>query len=164
MNIFVVDENPVAAARQLCNRHIIKMPLETAQILCAVLYRHGKEDTIYKPTHAKHPSVLWAGDTRNNFVWLAQHGMELCREYTRRYGKTHKCQAVIESCIAEMDIVPKGSRTPFVQVMGETYQHKNPVVAYRRYIAFGKQYMNKGQGPQWKSDPPNWFSTMTLTT
>ena len=146
MNIFVVDENPVAAARQLCNRHIIKMPLETAQIMCAVLHRHGKEDTIYKPTHAKHPSVLWAGDSRNNFIWLAQHGMELCREYTRRYGKTHKCEAVIDSCMADAQLVQVGHRTPFV------------------HITFGKQYMNKGKGPQWKSNPPSWFIPTILTT
>ena len=82
MNIFVVNENPVAAARQLCNRHIIKMPLESAQMLCAALHANGHTDTIYKPTHKNHPCTKWAGETRNNFIWLVEHGMELCREYT----------------------------------------------------------------------------------
>jgi|TARA_B110000495_G_C22765676_1_gene448185 hypothetical protein len=157
MNIFVVNENPVAAARQLCNRHIIKMPLESAQMLCAALHAHGHTDTIYKPTHKNHPCTKWAGETRNNFIWLVEHGMELCREYTRRYGKTHKCEAVIESCMADVEMIPAGHRTPFIQAMGETYKHTNPIIAYQRYLTFGKQYMNKGQGPQWKSTPPDWF-------
>ena len=34
MNIFVLDENPVIAAKMACDKHIVKMILESAQMLC----------------------------------------------------------------------------------------------------------------------------------
>ena len=52
MNIFYLDPDPVAAAQMQCDKHVVKMALETAQILSTVL------GGPYKPTHAKHPSVL----------------------------------------------------------------------------------------------------------
>ena len=35
MNIFYVDSDPVIAAQQLVDKHVVKMPLETAQLLCS---------------------------------------------------------------------------------------------------------------------------------
>tara|TARA_B100000029_G_scaffold253000_1_gene249932 strand:+ start:10180 stop:10677 length:498 start_codon:yes stop_codon:yes gene_type:complete len=158
MNIFVVDKNPIAAARQLCNRHIVKMPLETAQMLCSALIAHGCEDAHYRATHKSHPCTKWAGKTRNNFFWLVKHGLEMCREYTRRYGKIHKCQEVIAHCNTLANHIPIGEQTPFPQAMPKHFQDADTVQAYRNYYNGGKGYMNKGRGPQWKSDPPLWFN------
>ena len=41
MNIFVLDESPVTSAQMQCDKHIVKMPLETAQMLCSVWHRYG---------------------------------------------------------------------------------------------------------------------------
>lgn len=36
MNIFVLSEGPVEAARMQCDKHVVKMIVETAQMLCTV--------------------------------------------------------------------------------------------------------------------------------
>ena len=96
MNIFVLDECPIISAQMQCDKHVVKMPLETAQMLCSVWHRYGLGDKVpYREAHKNHPCTLWAGDSAENYEWLWHHGMELCFEYTRRYNKIHKCQQVI---------------------------------------------------------------------
>ena len=68
MNIFVVDIDPSKAAQSLCDKHVVKMVLETAQILSTI------SGGPYRPTHANHPCVLWAGATKRNYLWLVEHG------------------------------------------------------------------------------------------
>ncbi len=87
MNIFVVDEDPEIAARQLCDKHVVKMILESAQMLCTVALEHGYEDAPYKKAHPKHPCTLWAGKSAENWQWLITHGLAMAEEYTRRYGR-----------------------------------------------------------------------------
>ena len=90
MNIFIVDKHPSAAAKMLCDKHIVKMPLETAQMLCSVWHRYGFGGKVkYKEAYKNHPCTLWAGDSEDNYGWLLQQGMELGEEYTSRYNKTH---------------------------------------------------------------------------
>ena len=97
MNIFRVDEDPVKSAQMLCDKHIVKMPLETAQMLCSVFYRYDFGHIVmYKEAYKNHPCTRWAGDSKENYRWLVKHGLELCREYTRRYDKIHKCQDVMK--------------------------------------------------------------------
>lgn len=79
----------------LHDKHVVKMTLETTQILCAVHHRYGAEAP-YRATHQNHPCVLWAGDTVAQYEWTWKHGMALAREYTARYGKRHACQSVLE--------------------------------------------------------------------
>ena len=98
MNIFVVDEDPVVAAQQLCDKHVVKMILESAQMLCTVALEHGYEDAPYKKAHPKHPCTLWAGKSAENWQWLITHGLAMAEEYTRRYGRQHKSEAVIRWC------------------------------------------------------------------
>ena len=90
MNIFAVDRCPRKSAEMMLDKHIVKMPLETAQILSTV---HDRYDTwvepMYKPTHKHHPSTLWAGDDVKNYMWLFDHFVALNDEYQYRYGKTH---------------------------------------------------------------------------
>ena len=96
MNIFVLDECPVISAQMQCDKHVVKMPLETAQMLCSVFHRHGLGDKVpYKEAHRNHPCTLWAGDSADNFIWLWKHGMELCFEYTRRYNKIHNVSKLL---------------------------------------------------------------------
>jgi len=97
MNIFYLDHDQATCAKFHCDKHVVKMILETAQILCATHDRYGEhQDWMYKPTHVSHPCTLWAGDSVAHYDWLHKLGMELCYEYTRRYGKVHKTQSILK--------------------------------------------------------------------
>jgi hypothetical protein len=108
VNIFVLHRDPVRAARQHCDRHVVKMTLETAQILSTVLWQRDRTSAqrlqrrglLYRPTHAGHPCTLWAAKSLGNFRWLCRLGIALAEEYTHRYGKLHKSAAVIEAAMA----------------------------------------------------------------
>ena len=102
MNIFVTDPDPVQSARNLPDKHIVKMPLETCQMLSIIYsdwyYGVGKlyksDGTPYRTTHGafrKHPCTIWAADSQYNLAWLICHGLSLCQEYTLRYDKVHAC-------------------------------------------------------------------------
>lgn len=103
MNIFVTDKCPYKSAKRLDNKRVIKMALESTQLLCTALYHHGIP-TPYKPTHANHPCSVWARISRSNWLWLYEHAIALCREYELRYGKKHKCLAIL-SLIKGYEIV-----------------------------------------------------------
>ena len=167
MNIFVLSTDPNEAASMACDRHSIKMILESAQMLSTVLRQHGYDgDTyIYGQTHVKHPSTIWSGKTRANFDWLLEHALALCREYTARYGKFHKSEEILYRCGELRDFIPEGSLTVPPKCMGLEYKlgtsnWDDVVSSYRKYYRLGKNYMNKGNGPQWKKIPtrkPSWF-------
>lgn len=141
MNIFVLDEDPAQAAALHKNIHVVKMILETAQILCTVYHRYG-QDAPYKPTHKYHPCVVWAGDTTSNYLWLVQLGLALCAEYTRRYDKTHKSEEIIRMVAAPPAGMPESELTPFVQAMPDGCKNKSdPVGAYRSYYEKHKGHL-----------------------
>jgi hypothetical protein len=97
MNVFAVSSFPCEAAQMLCDQHVIKMILETAQICSTAMYvRDCWSADLYRPTHQRHPCVRWCALTTSNFRWLVSHGLELCAEYTRRYDKRHKTQGIME--------------------------------------------------------------------
>jgi len=151
VNIFVLDENPEIAATMMCDKHIVKMILETAQMMCTVVASYG-HSTPYRPTHARHPCTIWAAETRANWNWLATHGMALCDEYTKRYGKVHKSQEIIEWCAAAHIDLPELPQTPFAQAMPEQYKNECVVTAYRSY------YMgDKAHFATWKNESPDWW-------
>ena len=142
MNIFVVDDDPAIAAQSLCDKHVVKMCLETAQMLSSVARSLGADDAfLYRSTHANHPCTLWAGETADNFLWLAAHGLALCDEYTYRYGRSHKSQAVIQQALQHLSLLPVGTRTPFAQAMPDEYRQDCAVSAYRAYYHGDKAYM-----------------------
>lgn len=139
MNIFVLDLNPILCATYHVDRHVVKMVLETAQILSTVKQQYG-EAAPYRATHKKHPCVLWAGQSVDNYRWLVELGLALGNEYTYRYGKIHKSSLVIAS-IKEPPTLPAQQLTPFAQAMPIDYQHSDPVLAYRRYYKRDKAHL-----------------------
>ena len=165
MNIFVLDECPIRSAQMQCDKHVVKMPLETAQMLCSVFHRHGQGHLVpYKEVHKNHPCTLWAGDSADNFSWLLQHGMELCFEYTRRYNKIHKSQQVImdlrETDWGTLQYKPM-EMTPHPQAMPDVYKstklriHNNTVRAYRQYYVNDKKDIAKWE----RGRPmPDWYT------
>jgi hypothetical protein len=155
MNIFAVHRDPRSAARCLSDRHVVKMTLETAQILCSVAQRFGKRAP-YRLTHANHPCVLWAGACRANWSWLVAHGLALAGEYTRRYGRVHKSERVIRWA-ARPGIGPPRSmrrRQPFAQAMPEEFRGRDAVAAYRRYYCARKAGFATWKAP---ATPPSWW-------
>jgi len=135
MNIFYLDQDPTLAAQMQCDKHVVKMCLETAQILCTVRARYGLEAP-YKPTHKNHPAVLWAGDTVENYVWTLTHFKGLLSEYQFRYKRQHKSGTV---CLQIVSNPPEGINhgkltTPARCMDGESRAiSTNPVECYRHY-------------------------------
>lgn len=89
MNIFATSGSPSASAVALCNVRVIKMAVESAQMLSTALSHFGIKSP-YKPTHRNHPCGVWTRFSRENYGWLLEHFDHLCGEYTFRFGKEHK--------------------------------------------------------------------------
>ena len=155
MNIFVLDQNPVRAARMQCDRHVVKMTLETAQMLSTVINELGGQSP-YKTAHVNHPCSVWARQSVENFRWLYRHGMALSLEYTKRYGKTHKSESVIRQCLDALPTVSMASveQTPFPLCMPDKYKCDDAVESYRRFY-IGE----KSRFAQWNktTEPPAWW-------
>jgi hypothetical protein len=150
MNIFVVDHDPQIAARMLCNKHILKMIVETAQLLTTA-FPPGA--TRYKHTHVNHPCAKWVRASLSNYGWLMRHACELCNEYTRRYGKVHKTEEVIAS-LEEAPALDDVGLMPFVQAMPDKYKGPSAVAAYRAYYVGDKARFAKWAP---RSTPPTWW-------
>lgn len=147
MNIFILSKDPVQAAQMQCDKHVVKMVLETAQMLCTAVRECGGEAP-YKATHKNHPCSLWARKSKSNFEWLQRYGVALCEEYTKRYRKTHKSESIIRA--VSSDFIPEGELTPFAQAMPDQYRNSDPVIAYRNYYLGDKSRFaewNKGTPP-----------------
>jgi len=157
MNIFILDEDPVKAAN-LLDKHIVKMPLETAQILCTVAQKKGFQ-AIYKITHAKHPVTLWTEKSSANWNWLCEHGIAICHNYSLSYKKIHKCEEIIKQLQSRTleiwgDSIPSIHHTPFVTCMPEQYKTQNPIESYRNYY-----HGDKVKFAKWTNRvPPEWWS------
>ena len=148
MNIFVLDENPVICAQYHCDRHVVKMVLETAQILSTV------SGNGYKPTHERHPCTLWACTSRQNYNWLLALGLALGEEYTYRYDKIHKSHIVIQEQLSVIpEHLPNSGLTPFKQCMPLHYiKYKDPVGGYQEYYR-----QEKAHFCTWKRRPVPYF-------
>ena len=89
MNIFYLDEDPEVAAIVQYNKHVVKMILESAQMLCTAHRYYGNDDVPYKTAHLNHPSTIWVRQNTKHYFWLYKHMLALGEEYTHRYGKVH---------------------------------------------------------------------------
>ena len=89
MNIFYLDKDPKVAAIVQYNKHVVKMILESAQMLCTAHRYYGNEDVPYKTAHLNHPSSIWVRQNTKHYFWLYEHMLALGEEYTHRYGKIH---------------------------------------------------------------------------
>ena len=114
MNIFVLSCCAATAATLHCDKHCIKMILETAQLLYTHLDAVGlrlppaKGLKPYKPTHKHHTCALWLHGGRAHFYWLLELGLRLCHVYTKRFGKVHKTEAHLRHMAAHVH--PKALR------------------------------------------------------
>lgn len=157
MNIFVLDEDPARAAAQQCDRHVVKMIVESGQLLSTVMHEHGVEGP-WRSTHKHHPCTLWAGACEENYRWLWEHMGALLAEFTRRYGKHHAWEPHWAELWERRPDLPKlGRRTPFAQCMPEQYRvPEDAVKAYRAYYKGEKAGFAKwktGNCPVWFGEP-----------
>lgn len=180
MNIFYLSASPAEAARWMVDKHVVKMILESAQLMSTAhrvvdgrmyvgktatgrnikRYRldDARDSVLYSATHINHPSAVWARQSVENYNWLFEHFFALGQEYTHRYGKTHKC---FQGDLAYMlSSPPHGVReyamTKMPSAMDEQYiVSDDPIVNYRNYYRLGKINLHS-----WKNrQPPEWINT-----
>ena len=162
MNIFILSLNPYLCAIYHNDKHVVKMILETAQMLCVTHWLCSNDpdphNGLYKRTKAfaNHPCTKWIRESTGNYMWIYILFRELCKEYTYRYNKVHSCEKRFIDIFNEIpELIPKGSMTQFAQAMFDDVKHKNPIIAYRNYY---KKY--KKDFCVWtKRDVPYWYNT-----
>jgi len=146
MNIFYLDKDPKLAAIYQYNKHVVKMILESAQMLCTAHHCYGSAEqqanVPYRQAHLNHPSTVWARQSKSTYMWLYDHMMALGTEYYVRYGKTH---LTITKCKDFLATPPKHiqgdewSQPP--QAMPDEYKHKDSIIAYWQYYINGKSHI-----------------------
>ena len=173
MNIFALSRSPQESARQMLDKHIVKMPTQ-------YVHTYGKEpqlkdlkafhqeigSELMKPAMLNHPSTIWARQSLDNFDWLLYHGVSLCGEYTHRYEKEHGTQKRIVDCGLYREFIenhnyPLDELTPVSIAMDDMYRIENTfddewdfvIESYRHYYLEGKWRF-----AEWRKDRrPEWF-------
>jgi hypothetical protein len=155
INIFILDYDVVKCAQYHNNSHVVKMILETTQLLNNALIKHNDAYVpVYKQTHKNHPCSVFVGENISNFNWTLSLGFELCKEYTYRYGRQHKCQDIIDyfdNCEYKKNI-PNGELTQFKLCMPDIYKTNDAVESYRNYYKSEKRNIalwTKRNIPEW---------------
>ena len=181
MNIFALSKDPVESAKQMIDKHVVKMPTETCQMLHTNAlfnefvdrynyeptlrrlkeYHQEIESTLMKPAMLNHPSTIWARENINNTLWLFEHGIALCFEFTERYGKEHGSYRRILQTPMEFD-ADISLATPVNIAMFDIYRIDNEygehcweyvIDSYRHYYLEGKWKF-----AEWKNDRmPKWW-------
>jgi len=160
MNIFYLDENPIIAAKMQCNKHVVKMTLETAQLLCSPF---PEGEAPYKRSHYKHPASIWLRESRDNYRWLLMHGLALAKEYTERYGRVHSSEKVIKWCfvnVYKIDFPEEGLTTPPYAISADMncrmliteFDSLSRVEQYQLYYIMDKNHFAmwpEGKMPEW---------------
>ena len=184
MNIFYVDKNPETAAKMMCDKHIIKMILESAQMLCTAkrvldgteyvdrtkngrkitrwrLENPNEEATIYKAGWLGHPSTQWVMKSAYNYIWLYKHMMALNEEYKLRWQKD-KDHVSITKLGKLLSVPPINAR---IDVIGTDATPAMPdhckvpgdsVASYRKYYIIEKRRFAKWEKPN--AVMPDWYA------
>lgn len=160
MNIFMLSSCPVESARQLCDKHVVKMILESTQMLSTAkrvidgseyidrssgrsirrwrLSDNTLDTTLYKATHVNHPCNMWLRKSLTNFNWLLDHTTSLLSEYTHRYGKVHKCSSMIPMLSSFKPSIPDNGFTQPALAMPDEYKTSSYTESYRKYYIHTK--------------------------
>lgn len=152
MNIFFTSNCPKECATYLDDKRVVKMCLETAQLLATAINEHGGKAT-YKTTHKNHPSAIWVRQNKSNYVWTIKHFISLCHEYKKRYGKTHKSYSLLSEFINNINLLPDGELSTFANCAANnslniSYKHiKDIPKAYQLYL--NDRWDNDKREPTW---------------
>ena len=189
MNIFLLDSDPVLAAQMQCDKHVVKMIVETAQILSTAhrmldgeiktesrIGRTGKErlvkvwqhkvaamdSVLYQVTHAAHPCTVWTMTSVGNYIWLYEHFCALCDEYTHRYGRVHKTDTILRDILsAAPETMPDIGLTPFVKAMKSQPTCEAIADPIEAYRAFYKTKAQRFTLKWTNRTPPEWMGWAT---
>lgn len=200
MNIFIVDKDPILAAQALVDRHVVKMIIETAQLLSTahrvidgtkVVYKNTKGckatrydlagmrgNLLYKATHVNHPCAIWVRSSKEAYMWTYMHFLQLLKEYTYRYNKTHatarlsgildyipeglcdynnynvEYNSAVSSVVYNAHIIAKDAPL----AMPDEYKTSDTIESYRNYYREGKKHLHKYT----KRNPPEWLHPLII--
>lgn len=176
MNLFFLSRNPREAAQAHYNKHVVKMVLETAQLLCSahrlldgaraagvsksgrkqttwVLPDEARERALYRASHANHPVAVWVRASRAHYEWAFALFVQLLEEYSFRYEKVHACAKLIDALAAPPRCIPDAGFVDPPPCMPELYRASGDVVAcYRAYYREGKKNLlayKAREAPAW---------------
>jgi hypothetical protein len=188
MNIFYLDENPIKCAEFHCDKHVVKMILEYAQLLSTThrfldgtavvgLSKTGRKQTryvlsdhresiLYSVTHINHPSAQWVRKSIHNYIWLADLLEECCKEYTYRYGKIHKVESMGLMQTLKDNVpnnIPNVAFTGPTPAMPEECKVPgDPLKSYHNYYYKEKKRMWSWQGKINSRVRPEWLNDMIM--
>ena len=167
MNIFYLDSDPVVCARYHNDKHVVKMIVESCQLLSTAHHvlddsiptYHEKKEIIYKATHKNHPSGIWTRESAKNYKWLWQLTKALCAEYTHRYGKIHKCESsgLLDFLQTPPVNINKAGEftTPPLAMPDDCKISEDAIASYKQYYMKHKHHI-----ANWKNrEIPDWFRT-----
>lgn len=168
MNIFYTDNHPSLCARFLDDKRLVKMVLETAQILSSAVRLNTDEppSNLYKKTHTGHPCVVWASSTQGNYKWLLAHFRALLVEYDERYHKSHKSGNLLNSLEWCVRLLPKGDFTPPPNCaanasLGVSFKdEEDTTLAYKKYLYV--RWQNDKRQPTWFKHSSSEYINHTL--
>ncbi len=156
MNIFILDNDPIKAAQAMCDKHVVKMILESAQMLSTAhrILDNRQDKILYKSTHKNHPCTIWVMQSKAHYNWLYRHFKALCKEYTYRYGKTHLTERkLLKHLQTPPKNIEKNEFKGFVAVMDDAYIEADTISAYRNYYRAKQSIIEmkwtKRQMPSW---------------
>jgi len=152
MNIFYLSKNPSKCAEFHCDKHVVKLILEIAQMLSTAHHMENSKykSKVYKPTHVNHPCTKWVRESKENYAWTYKFFLALCKEYTKRYKRKHVAEN-LKRYLEHNPCKQKGMTTR-PQCMPDKYKSKNPIIAYRNYYIGEKMRFakwNHGKLPFW---------------
>ena len=159
MNIFYFSDSPIECAIAQPDKMLVKMPLETAQMLCTAHREidgddYADEEGLYKRAYWNHPCTVWARESKLNYLWLYTHFLALGSEYKFRYGREHASITKLKEPLKKIPNIVKKKMTPLAQAMPEEYKDDDPIVAYRNYCINEKHYAKWERG----RSKPTWWS------
>jgi len=188
MNIFVLDDDPTIAAQLQCDKHVVKMIVESAQMLSTVhrmvdgvmerrpsksgsmlqYYKldDERENLLYKACHYNHPSTVWTRESCCNYSWHYEHFKALCDEYTYRYGKVHATDIKLREVLKALpvNINRMAGKTPFKLAMSsnpECVVHDlGGTNAVESYRNFYKTKQKRFKMVWTKRKIPEWFNAI----
>lgn len=169
MNIFFLDDDPKICAQAHCDKHVIKMILEYAQMMSTAHRvldpQSDLHESMYKITHKNHPSCKWVRETEGNYKWTHELWFWLAKEYWWRYEKMHKSWETLYNKLSHTpENIPSGGTTEPPLCMPDEYKINtgNPVQdtieSYRSYYLNDKADFAKWGGiVENMRQPPGWW-------
>ena len=149
MNIFYLDGDPTVCASLHCDKHVVKMILESAQMLSTAHReldgdRFADQMGMYKKAHLNHPSTKWVRETHKNYRYLYKLFVALCDEYTYRYGKVHLTDKKLRHVLRANPMnIPVYPMTKMPQCMPDYCKQHDSIKAYHKYYRNEKKSFAK---------------------